>query len=117
MLVRTDKPRSLRIDIESAEYVASNEGIKFGWDVLIGPEPQAIEVRFDAAAIPSWAVATSDERDNILSMVSGLAFQPSCAGRDAGGYLPQESTDLGYFQLDRVEFFADEVTGEADETQ
>lgn len=107
LLVKTDKPRSLRIDIESADYVASNEGIKFGWDVLIGTEPQAIEVRFDAAAIPSWAVATGDERDLILSRASGLAFQPSCAGRNASGYLPEGSTDQGFFQLDRVEFFSE----------
>jgi spore coat protein H len=116
LLVRTDQPRSLRIDLESAEYVASNEGIKFGWDVLIGAEPQAIEVRFDAAAIPSWALSTDDDRDNILAVVSGLAFQPSCAGRDAGGYLPEESTDQGFFQLDRVEFFTD-VPDEAGESQ
>ncbi len=107
LLVRTDKPRSLRIDIESADYVASNEGIKFGWDVLIGTEPQRIEVRFDGAAIPSWAEATGDERERILSRASGLAFQPSCAGRDAGGYLPEDSTDQGFFQLDQVEFFTD----------
>lgn len=107
LLVKTDKPRSLRIDVESADYVASNEGIKFGWQVAIGTEPQAIEVRFDAAAIPSWAVATGDDREVILSRASGLAFQPSCAGRDAGGYLPEESTDSGFFQLDRVEFFTE----------
>lgn len=114
LLVKTDKPRSLRIDIESADYVASNEGIKFGWDVLIGTEPQAIEVRFDAATIPSWAVATGDERDVILSRASGLAFQPSCAGRDASGYLPEESTDQGFFQLDQVEFFSESAAGNSD---
>jgi spore coat protein CotH len=107
MLVKTDKPRNLRIDLESAEYEASNEGIKFGWEIPIGVEPQVVEVRFSAASLPFWARATSDERDHILSVVSGLTFQPFCAGRDAFGYLPQESTDLGYFQLDQVEFFDD----------
>jgi hypothetical protein len=107
MLVKTDKPRNLRIDLESAEYEASNEGIKFGWEIPIGVQPQVVEVRFSAAALPFWARATSDERDHILSVVSGLTFQPFCVGRDAFGYLPQESTDLGYFQLDQVEFFDD----------
>lgn len=105
LLLRADAPRTLRIDLDSSEYQASNEGIKFGWDVQVGPSESAVELRFAAAELPAWARPTSDELSRVLARVEGLAFHPYCAGRDAAGFLQSPGTEPGFLELDQIEFF------------
>ncbi|MES1206646.1 MAG: CotH kinase family protein [Pseudomonadota bacterium] len=105
MRLRSDKVRTVRIDVESGLYQASNEGIKFGWEVIVRPEPSVVEVRFDKAALPAWAHATTDTLPNIIAHAEGVTFHPFCAGRDAGGFLPDGTTDAGFLRIDDVQVF------------
>lgn len=103
--LRADQARSLRIDLQSPLYEAPSEGIKFGWDVAVGPQASLVEVRFADAALPSWARPTSDSLSAVLSNVVGIAFQPNCQGRDTNGFLPLGGSDPGFLQVDDLEFF------------
>jgi hypothetical protein len=105
LLLRSDSPRTLRIDLDSTEYEASVEGIKFGWDVQVSSSALAVELRFADAALPTWARATSDQLSRVLARVESLAFHPYCAGRDATGFLPPGQSDPGFLELDQIEFF------------
>lgn len=104
-LARADSARTLRVDIESPVYEAGNEGIKFGWEVAIGPEAQPVEVRFASAALPTWAHATADVLANVLAKSEGLSFHPFCAGRTEAGQLPEGTSDPGHLELDDIQFF------------
>ncbi len=104
-LARADSARTLRVDIESPVYEAGNEGIKFGWEVAIGPEASLIEVRFNQAALPAWAHATADVIANVLAKGEGLSFHPFCAGRSDAGQLPDGTSDPGHLELDDIQFF------------
>ena len=105
ILLRTSSPRTVRIDLDSSEYEASVEGIKFGWDVPTDSTPRTVELRFAEAALPSWARLTGDSLPRVLARVEGLAFQPYCAGRDAAGFLPEGEADPGFLEVDQLEFF------------
>ena len=88
---------------------AADEGIRFGWDVQLTEEATEVEVRFAQAAIPDWAVtqgrAPDDELQDILTTATGLSFRPQRVGRDGAGYLPEGTTDPGFFDVDEIEFF------------
>ncbi|HWA71935.1 MAG TPA: CotH kinase family protein [Polyangiaceae bacterium] len=105
LLLRADSPRTLRIDLDSTEYEASVEGIKFGWEVQVGPQPSAVELRLSDAALPAWGHPTADQLSRVLARVEGLAFQPYCAGRDLNGFLPAGASDPGFLEIDEIEFF------------
>ena len=105
LLLRADTPRTLRIDLDSSEYEASIEGIKFGWDVDVGPSASEVELRFADAKVPLWARPTSDMLSRVLARVEGLAFHPYCNGRDAAGFLPAGGSDPGFLELDQIELF------------
>ena len=111
LAVKADQARTLRLDLESPNNSASSQGIRFGWDVPVSAEAATVEVRFADAAVQSWAVDQGsdpgDPLDAVLSTVTGLAFQPYCVGRDATGYLPGDTTDVGYLELDDIEFFTE----------
>jgi spore coat protein H len=103
--LRADSPRALRVDLDSGEYEAADEGIKFGWEVNVGPEASQVELRFSDAKLPAWAHATADVLSRVLARVENVAFQAACAGRDAEGFLPLGASDTGYLEVDELEFF------------
>jgi spore coat protein CotH len=107
--VKTDQPRTLRLEVESPMHSAADQGVRFGWDVAVSSQPQLVEVQFASAAVPPWAVEQGidpqDDRNLILANVTGLAFHPNCAGRDASGFIPNDGVDSGFLQIDDIEFF------------
>jgi spore coat protein H len=103
--LRTDRPRAVRIDLDSRLYEAGVEGIKFGWDVAAGSEPLTVELPFANAALPSWARSTLDELANVRQLVDGLAFQPTCNDRNDAGLLAEGTTDPGFLELDAIELY------------
>lgn len=109
--VRADQSRMLRLDLESPAQTATNKGVRFGWNVSVGPSPTQVEVRFALAAVPSWAVDQGiDPKDPwsaVESSVTGLTFFPQCVGTGSTGFLPANTTDPGYLQVDAIEFFTD----------
>lgn len=105
LTLRTDGPRTVRVDLDSRLYEASNEGIKFGWEIAATSEPLTIELSFASASLPVWAHATADQLPAIRQRVDGLAFQPMCNGRDAGGLLPEGMGDPGFLELDAIELY------------
>jgi spore coat protein H len=105
LTLRTEGPRTVRIDLESLLYEASVEGIKFGWEVAGSSTPLTVELPFANAKLPVWARATGDELAVIRSRVDGLAFQPLCNGRDSAGLLPEGTADTGFLELDAIELF------------
>jgi hypothetical protein len=105
LLLRADSPRTLRIDLDSDVYQASQEGIKFGWDIPVEATPRQVELRFADAKLPPWARLTSDSLERVLERVEAIAFHPYCAGRDAAGFLPKGGSDPGFLEIDQLEFF------------
>ena len=111
MTAMTDRPRTLRIDLSSPENSNGSAGVRPGWEVLIGTEPTAIEVRFQDAVVPSWAIDQGidpgDPLEDVLASVTGLFFHPYCAGRDALGFLGEGASDVGFLQIDDVQLFSE----------
>jgi hypothetical protein len=105
LTLRTDSPRTVRIDLDSLLYEANVEGIKFGWEVAASSEPLTVELAFADATLPVWARATGDQLPTIRQRVEALAFQPICKGRDSAGLLAEGSTDAGFLELDAIELF------------
>jgi hypothetical protein len=105
LTLRTEGPRTVRIDLESLLYEASVEGIKFGWEVAASSTSVTVELPFAEAKLPVWARPTGDELPVIRTRVDGLAFQPLCNGRDSAGLLPEGTADSGLLELDAIELF------------
>jgi spore coat protein H len=104
LVLRTDHPRTVRIDLESDLYQAPNKGIKFGWDVPVTNQPTTVDLLLDSAKLPSWGTGTTDVLANVRTHINGLAFNPSPVGRDALGYLGANASDPGYLEIDNVQF-------------
>jgi hypothetical protein len=102
LTLRTDRARTVRIDLDSRLYEASVEGIKFGWDVAATDAPQTVELAFASATLPSWARATTDDLSVIRASVDALAFHPICNDRDDSGFLPEGAADVGFVVIDAV---------------
>jgi hypothetical protein len=105
LTLRTEGPRTVRIDLESLLYEASIEGIKFGWEVAASSTPLTVELPFADARLPSWARATRDELPVIRTRIDALAFQPLCNGRDSAGLLAEGTADTGFLELDAIQLF------------
>lgn len=108
MWLRADGPRTLRFDLDSPESSRASGGIRSGWEVAVSDQPRLVELLFQDAAIPSWAVADgpNDDLQNVLRTLSGLVFFPNCAGRDLStGQLGEGVTDPGFLQVDQIELF------------
>jgi len=106
LTLRTDSPRTVRVDLDSQLYEASVEGIKFGWEVAASSTPLTVELRFAEATLPVWAHATGDQLPAIRQRVEALAFHPMCNNREAlGGLLAEGTTDAGSLELDAIELF------------
>ena len=104
-----DQSRNLRFNLDSPAQTASNEGIRKGWDVPVGPTPALKEVLFADAEAQSWAISEGrdpgDPLDAVLRTVTGLLFHPECVGRSSAGYLPEGTTDVGFLEIDDLEFY------------
>lgn len=100
-----DRPRNVRIDLESSLYQAGDQGIKFGWEIPVSTTPTTIELVMDSAALPSWGMTT-----DVLAMVrkgmSGLAFNTTPEGRNALGLLGAGKSDPGFLRIDDVQFLS-----------
>ena len=109
--VSADQNRNLRLNLDSPAQSASNQGIRFGWDVAVGPTPELVEVLFADAAVQTWAIAEGrdpgDPLSAVLSSVTALLFQPECVGRGASGFLPEGTADVGTLSVDDLEFFTE----------
>jgi hypothetical protein len=104
--LRTDSPRTVRVDLDSVLYEASLEGIKFGWEIATSSTPQPVELLFAQATLPGWAHATGDQLAVIRKSVDALAFHPMCNNRElGGGLLAEGTTDPGFLELDAIELF------------
>jgi hypothetical protein len=103
--VRADRPRVLRLDLDSPASSRASEGIRSGWDVPVSEEGQLVELLFQDAAIAAWAGGPADDREAVLGTLSGLVFFPGAAGRDVAGQLGPGVRDAGFLELDAIEWF------------
>jgi len=106
VLMRADKPRSVRIDFDSDLYQAANTGIRFGFDAQVTDQLTALDLSLDTAQLPSWATGVTDVWSKIRTHVSRIEFSPSVLGRDTLGNLGPNIVDSGYLEIDDVEFVA-----------
>ena len=104
MLLLTDQPRTVRIDLESDRYHAASKRIRFGWEVSVSNTITAVDLLLDNATLPSWGTGTTDVLSNVRQHVNGLAFSPSVVGMDASGYLGSGNSDPGYLEIDDIAF-------------
>jgi len=105
MKVRSDEPRILRLDIDSPQNTAGNQGVEVGWGVQLDVVPTTVTVLFATAKVPSWATDPHDSLAAILQSATALMFRPSCNHVDATGHLPVGVTDNGWVDIDDIEFF------------
>jgi hypothetical protein len=109
MRVRADQERILRFDLYGPESSARDQGITYGWEIPVSTEPTEVELLFEDAALPAWAIAQGrdpgDDFADVLATVASIAFHPMCVGRASDGFLPEGTTDLGFLAVDEIEFF------------
>ncbi|WP_437679616.1 CotH kinase family protein [Sorangium sp. So ce131] len=105
---RADGARTLRFDVESPAQSEGISGIRYGWDVRLGAEPQLVELRFADIALPDWAIDEGrdpgDDVNDVLRSIIGLAFGPQVKGVDGRGFL-RGAVDSGFVEIDDVELF------------
>jgi hypothetical protein len=106
LLLRTDQPRTVRIELESDLYQTPNKGIKFGWEVTVTNSPTPVRLVLDNARLPSRAKGTSDALSHVRTHVNGLSFNPSVVGRNASGNLGSGNSDPGTLEIDDIQFLA-----------
>ncbi len=104
MLARSNASRVLRMDIDSPKNPGTMKGIRRGWDIVLDATPKLIEVHFAEAKTPSWGGVVNDSLPDILASMSAIYFQPQCVG-NAGGFLPEGTTDTGFVDIDDLEFY------------
>ncbi|XXX79796.1 CotH kinase family protein [Sorangium sp. So ce134] len=106
---RADAARWLRVDVESPAQTNGISGVRHGWDVRLGAEPQLIELKFADMALPGWAIDQGldpgDDVNDVLASIIGLAFSPEMNGVGANGFLGRGKTDSGAVVIDDVELF------------
>lgn len=104
MILRTDQPRTVRVELESDLYQSSNNGIHFGWEVAVTSAPTPVRLVLDNARLPSRVTETTDVLSHICTRVSGLTFNPFVVGLNASGNLGSHNSDPGYLQIDDIQF-------------
>lgn len=104
LLLRTDQPRTVRIELESDLYQTSNTGIKFGWEVAVTSLPTPVRLVLDNAMLPSRAKGATDALSRVRTHVNGLSFNPSVVGRNASGNLGSGNSDPGFLEIDDIQF-------------
>ncbi|KYG06343.1 hypothetical protein BE21_35405 [Sorangium cellulosum] len=106
---RADAARGLRVDVESPAQSNGLSGVRHGWDVRLGVEPQVIELKFADIALPGWAIDQGldpgDDVNDVLASIIGLAFSPEMNGVGANGFLGRGEADSGAVVIDDVELF------------
>jgi spore coat protein H len=106
MLVKSDKPRRVRVQVVSPAQPSANKGIRFGWYVQATATPQMVDLPFATAALPEWVAAgLPDQLAPVLAGATGIDLQPLCTGQNSSGYLPDGKTDSGALQVDAVEIY------------
>jgi hypothetical protein len=109
MWVRADGDRTLRVELDNIYASSVNGWLREGWDIPVTSEPMQVEVLFQDAAIPGWAVSQGLEPvadlGDVLTSVKGVLFAPQCVGRDGSGFLPDDTKDIGFVEVDDIEFF------------
>jgi hypothetical protein len=106
LLLRTDRPRIVRIELESDRYQTSSKGTRFGWDVAVTSSPTLVDLTVAKASLPALPDGASDALDRVRAHVSGLIFNPAVVGRNASGHLGSGRADSGYLEVDDIQFFA-----------
>ncbi len=105
MKVRADKGRTLRLNLTSPNETALMSGVAFGWDIPVTSDVKDVEVLFEDTKFPTWAARPDDALEDTLSTLGGLSYQPSCSGVGSNGFLPKGTRDVGFFEIDDIEFF------------
>jgi spore coat protein H len=107
--VRGDQERTLRLNIDGPYATEATDWLRYGWDVPVTEEATQVEVLFADAALADWAVDegldAGTELPEVLTQGTGLVFEPQCLGLDDSGYLPEGTTDVGFLEVDDIEFF------------
>ena len=107
--VRADSARQLRLELDHLYTSSANNWIREGWYIAATQEATQVEVLLADAEVPPWAADQGlhplADIEDVLTGIKGLLFAPQCNGRDAAGYLPNDTTDPGFIEIDDIEFF------------
>jgi hypothetical protein len=103
--VRSNERRSLRIDVDSPQNSAADQGVQLGWNVIADTAAGTATVLFAEAKVPSWADDPGDSLVVVLQSATGLTFRPQCIHVEGTGHLPAGVTDDGWVDIDDIEIF------------
>jgi spore coat protein H len=95
--------REVRIELGSPAYGSGTAG-RFGWRVRVPPGGGEFALWLADLQAPSWAPLPEGLLEVVLAQVSALVFSPVPVGRGPSGLLPAGTADLGWLQVDDVEF-------------
>ena len=109
--LRADRPRSVRIDVESSRYPGDAAGLRYGWKVAVGPAPRSVTLAIRELALPEWSEAEAVPLDEVLARATGISLHPEPVGRQASGFFPPGGSDAGSLRIDDVEFLPLERSG------
>jgi hypothetical protein len=104
MLLLSDQPRTVRVELESDRYQAAGKRIRFGWEVPVVNSVTSVELTLDQATLPSWASGTTDSLTDVRQHVYGLSFSPLPVDLNDAGYLGSGKSDAGSLEIDDVVF-------------
>jgi spore coat protein CotH len=104
--LRADQSRELRLELDSTYTTASDDWLRRGWGVAVSDVITEVEVRFEDAVLTSWGTDPASTLEEVLSSVIGINFFLIGSGIDEEtGFLPDGTTDVGFLEVDDVEFF------------
>ena len=107
-MASADRPRILRVELESPQNTNAMKGIRPGWDIKMTSTPKLYKLKLAEAKVPLCTTKQGIDPDNsllsILSKLTGLAFHPLTDGRGPTGLFGKGITDSGFIQVDNIEF-------------
>jgi spore coat protein H len=104
--LKADRPRNLRIGIESSNYKDKDSGGNYGWDIKVSTEAKEYVLSYEDLKWTSWDAGNASKNpiDKALEAVHGLSFSTSPASFNSSGFMEEGSEEVGFVLLDNIEF-------------
>ncbi|MDB9744252.1 CotH kinase family protein, partial [Fibrobacterales bacterium] len=104
--LKADRPRVLRIGINSSSYVDQSSGGNYGWDVQLSAVAKKYVLNFDDLKWTSWDTANASKNpiEKALGAVHGLSFATSPTTFNSSGFMEEGVGEVGFVILDDMEF-------------
>ncbi len=104
LVVRSDRPRMLRISVDSPAYTDRDLSGTVSWDVQLNGSPQELELSLSDTGFSGGGTLVPERLNDVLASATALLFEPFAEGRGEEGYLGAGMSDSGSIQVDEIQF-------------